>query len=90
MIFEYDPQKSLANAQKNGIDFEQAKALWKDAHLVRLRALQPLDEARWLVIGKIGEKHYTAIITHLGKVVRIISVRRAGKKEVTLYESQKA
>ena len=28
MEFEYDPAKSRANAQKHGIDFEQAKALW--------------------------------------------------------------
>ena len=36
--FEFDDQKSQANAAKHGIDFEAAQALWHDRHLVELEA----------------------------------------------------
>ncbi|HRT30595.1 MAG TPA: BrnT family toxin, partial [Kiritimatiellia bacterium] len=38
-------------------------------------------------IGKIGQKHWSAIFTYRGEVIRIISVRRARKEEVDVYES---
>jgi uncharacterized DUF497 family protein len=90
MEFEYNPEKSAINAKKHGIDFEQAQKLWDDPDLIRLRSLQALDEERWLLIGRIGEKHYTAIITYRGEKTRIISVRRSREKEKKLYESQRA
>ena len=46
-----------------------------------------IDEPRYLIIGKIGEKHWSAIITYRGEKIRIISVRRARKEEVKIYES---
>lgn len=45
------------------------------------------DEPRFVVIGLIGKKYWTAVITYRGYNIRIISVRRARKAEVTLYES---
>lgn len=45
------------------------------------------DEPRVLVIGKVGGKHWSAIITHRKDKIRIISVRRSRDPEVALYES---
>jgi len=36
MKFEYDPNKSITNMEKHGIDFEEAQALWKDSELVEI------------------------------------------------------
>jgi uncharacterized DUF497 family protein len=44
------------------------------------------DEARILIVGRIEELHWSAIITYRGDRVRIISVRRSRREEVTLYE----
>ena len=87
MIFEYDLNKSMKNKEKHGIDFEEAKRLWDDPFAFELPSKQKLDENRFLVIGKINNKHYTAIITYREEKIRIISVRRSRKKEVKLYES---
>lgn len=87
MTFEFDPNKSEANKIKHGIDFDEAKELWNDPYAIELPSLQDLDEERFLVLGRIGGKHYTAIITYRGSTIRIISVRRSRKKEVALYES---
>ena len=45
------------------------------------------DEPRYLVIGLIGDKHWSAVVTYRGANIRLISVRRARLEEVVLYES---
>jgi len=87
MPFEYDHPKSAENKRKHGIDFEEAQELWADSGLVELPA-RTTDEARWLLVGKIGEKHWSAVITRRGENVRPISVRRSRDEEVEIYESQ--
>ena len=86
MYFEFDPKKSDSNKNKHGIDFVEAQELWNDADLLEIPA-KTTDEARFLVIGKIDEKHWTGIITYRNDNIRLISVRRARNEEIELYES---
>lgn len=89
MIFEYDPVKSAANADKHGIDFEHAKAIWNDDKALRIVAHDgPNGEPRWLIIGRIGDRIWSAATTDRGDAIRIISVRRARKDEEELYDRQ--
>lgn len=85
MRFEFDPRKSAANRAKHGIDFVAAQAMWLDESLLEIPA-KTLDEARWLVIARIGSRAWSAVITRRLDVIRIISVRRARQEEVVLYE----
>ncbi len=85
--FEFDDQKSRINREKHGIDFVQAQELWNDPYLVEIPA-KTVDEPRFMLIGRIKGKHWSAVITHRSKNIRIISVRRARPEEVTLYESE--
>jgi uncharacterized protein len=87
MGFEFDPDKSAENKRKHGIDFEAAQRLWADAGLVEVPA-RTTDESRWLMIGQIDEKHWSAIITRRGDNIRLISVRRSRDEEVAIYESE--
>ena len=87
MGFEYDPEKSSENKGKHGVDFEEAQALWSDPALLEIPA-RVSDEPRWVVIGKMNEKYWSAVITRRGDNVRIISVRRSRDEEVEFYESQ--
>jgi uncharacterized DUF497 family protein len=68
------------------IDFENAQSLWSDQNRVEIETYSTI-EPRIMVIGKIENKHWSAIITYRGQTVRIISVRRSRKSEVKLYES---
>ena len=86
MDFEFDSKKSVSNKNKHGIGFIEAQELWNDADLLEIAA-KTTDEARFLVIGKIDEKHWTGIITYRNDNIRIISVRRARNEEIELYES---
>jgi uncharacterized DUF497 family protein len=84
--FEFDPSKSESNLEKHGIDFVDAKAIWRDSDFIEVQAKSG-DEPRSLVLGMIGGKHWSAIITYRSEVIRIISVRRSRESEVALYES---
>ncbi len=84
--FEFDTQKSTLNFEKHGIDFVEAQELWTDPNLIEIPA-NTSDEPRFLVIGNIDNKHWSAVITYRKNNIRIISVRRSRKKEVEFYES---
>jgi uncharacterized protein len=86
MGFEFDHTKSDSNKNKHGFDFFEAQELWNDFDLLEIPA-KTTDKARFLVIGKIDDKHRTGIITYRNGNIRIISVRRARGEEIELYES---
>ena len=71
MEFEFDNNKSKSNKQKHGIDFIEAKELWEDLDFVEI-SVKTSDEPRFLIIGKIAEKHWTGIITYRNEKIRII------------------
>jgi uncharacterized protein len=61
--------------------------LWSNAALLEIPA-RVSDEPRWVVVGKMNEKHWSAVITRRGENVRLISVRRSRDEEVEIYENQ--
>jgi uncharacterized DUF497 family protein len=85
MLFEFDSSKSERNKKKHGISFIEAQALWDDPNYIVIPA-KVIDEARFLVIGIIGDKHWSGIIAYRNERVRIISVRRSRKEEIEIYE----
>lgn len=84
---EFDEQKSKANKEKHGIDFIEAQQIWSDPEHIEIPA-RTEDEPRYLVIGKIDEKCWSAVITFRGEKIRIISVRRSRKEEIEIYEGE--
>ena len=86
MKYEYDNNKSLSNKQKHGIDFEEAKLLWGDDRMIEITTSYE-NEERFINIGKINTKFYTIVTAFRGENIRIISARRARKKEIEIYES---
>ena len=85
-VFEFDKAKSQSNLSKHGIDFVDAQLLWSDPRLLEVPA-RTEDEPRFLMIGLINEKHWSAVITYRGTNIRLISVRQSRNEEVALYES---
>ena len=85
MEFDFDARKSKENKRKHGIDFVEAQALWDDPNLIEIPA-RTVDEPRYVIIGRIKDKHWSGIITYRDEKIRIISVRRSRKEEVEIYE----
>ena len=86
LSFEFDEAKSQSNHSKHGIDFVEAQILWLDSDLLEIPA-KTIDEPRFLMIGRIGDQHWSAVVTHRGENIRVISVRRSRVEEIELYES---
>ena len=84
--FEFDIGKSESNLSKHGINFVEAQLLWLDSELIEIPA-KTIDEPRFLIIGRIDGKHWSAVVTHRSENIRIISVRRSRAEEIKLYES---
>ena len=84
MRFEFDPTKSAANKTKHGIDFLEAQEMWADPDRLEIPA-RSLDELRHQVVGRIGERGWSAFITYRNEKIRIISVRRARPEEEARY-----
>ena len=84
--FEFDKNKSASNLNKHGIDFVDAQKLWHDPDIIEIKAKCDI-EPRFLIIGEINSKLWSAIITYRKDKIRIISVRRSRKSEVELYEA---
>ena len=61
--------------------------MWSEPALLEIPA-RVSDEPRWVVVGKMKEKHWSAVITRRGENVRLISVRRSRDEEVEIYENQ--
>lgn len=83
-LFEFDQAKSEANKAKHGIDFIEAQELWQTPLLII--ATGYVEELRWLAIGDLSGRFWTAVYTERAEVIRLISARRSRDHEVQGYE----
>jgi uncharacterized DUF497 family protein len=89
MKFEWDRQKSLTNKTKHGIDFESGRDLWLDENRVEIHAPRPIEN-RFILIARYQQKLWSCVYTLRNDAIRIISVRRARKRESDLYAKENA
>lgn len=86
MIFEWDEAKNIANIRKHGIDFNDVPEIFSHPILTLLNNLGDHDEDRLigigLLLGFVGVVIYTE---RKDNVIRIISARKATRREVKNY-----
>ena len=92
MKFEWDESKNEINRNKHGIWFEEAQMIFFDPHhRVFLDTEQTSNEDRYIAIGySQSERLLVMVFCHRnsGSVIRIISARKATKKERGFYEKR--
>lgn len=88
MKIEYDPNKNQANMTSRGIDFAIAVDFDWHTALVIQDERHNYGEARYIAMGRIDERLHVLVFTVRGEVIRVISLRKANKKEVKHYENQ--
>jgi hypothetical protein len=89
MIFDWDENKNQINQQKHGIDFDEASSVFLDENAILFDDPEHSDhEERFLLLG-MSEAANVCIVCHCYResdaVIRIISARKAMKKEVDRY-----
>lgn len=86
MEFEWDSAKDEANREKHSISFGEAIAVFGDPAAIVLDATRTSDtEIRLKAIGSIDGRLFVVVFTVRGSVTRIISARRANRKEERTY-----
>lgn len=87
MKFEFDQKKSASNMSTHGLDFIDGQELWEDPERLEVPAKTD-GEQRYMLIGKISNKYWSAVFTIRDEKTRIISIRRSRTKEVNAYENE--
>lgn len=83
MEIEYDPAKDAENRAKHGLPLEIGAVVIEAAFHVELD--DHPDEERWRVYGWVEGRMLVCVHTMRGSVYRIISVRKATKREVRAW-----
>jgi len=88
--FEWDPDKAAANLKKHQVSFEEAKTVFFDEFAVQFFDEEhSSDEERFLMLGHSSGARLL-IVCHCerdqGNIVRIISARKATKRESAFYQ----
>ena len=89
LIFEWDFKKAKTNLEKHGVSFEEASTAFRDPLSLTIDdPLHSRDEERLVLIGMSYNNHLLVIVhTERGDNIRIISARKATKKERKYYET---
>jgi uncharacterized DUF497 family protein len=88
--FEWDEQKARQNVKKHGVSFEEAATVFGDP--LSMTIVDPLHstrEQRWVTIGLTHRGRLSVVVhTNRGNVVRLVSARKATRREKTAYEEE--
>lgn len=88
VVFIWDPRKAAANLKKHGIDFREAVTVLDDALSTTFPDIDHSSvEPRFLTIG-VSSRYRVLVVVHTDedKLIRIISARRATRRERRYYE----
>ncbi|MBQ9406606.1 MAG: BrnT family toxin [Desulfovibrio sp.] len=85
-VFEWDSEKDASNKQKHGIGFALASEAFADIDALFLADIaHSKGELRQKILGKVGNMSLLLVVFTERSVTRIISARKATKKEVDFY-----
>ena len=88
MEFEWGETKARANRAKHGIDFAVAVEIFDDPDCLLRLDPRSYGEERYRAIGLVEGRMLQVVFTMRSGVCRIISARRAGRRERTNYSLQ--
>ena len=88
MEIEFDPEKNDRNVRERGISFEQARDFDWDGALVWRDTRRDYNEERFIALGFIGDRLHSLVFAVRGDAVRIISLRKANRREELRYEQK--
>ena len=85
MRFEWDEAKRAANIAKHGVDFAAVESFDFESALVMTDDRDDYGETREIALGHINARLHVLIFTWRNEVVRVISLRKANRREVRVY-----
>jgi hypothetical protein len=87
MLFEWDERKASRNITKHAVPFDYAVRVFLDPHRLDNEDIRrDYSEERRLTLGKIEGRLFAVAYTTRGKVIRLISARKANEREQRKYD----
>jgi uncharacterized DUF497 family protein len=90
MAITFDPAKNERNIAERGLPFERVADLEWDTALVAEDTRRDYGETRYRVFALLKGRLHIAVVSPRGDDIRVISFRKANRKEERLYEHEKA
>ena len=90
MKFQWDPQKEKTNQKKHGVSFDDAKDAMTCELVVVLKEDSDSGEERYVFLGMCKKLNILVVVVAYPdeQITRIISARKANKRERKFYEAQ--
>ena len=88
MKIEYDAAKERQNIKERGISFDSATTLLERASHSLSRTGRDYRERRFIAYGWLRDRLHVCVYTLRGDVYRIISLRRANRREIGAYRTE--
>jgi uncharacterized DUF497 family protein len=87
-MFEWDEEKRQQNLLKHGVDFLYAAVMLEGDVVKLVDDRQDYGETRYLALGMMGGDIFAVVYTLRGDNIRLISARKARKKEYERYQNR--
>lgn len=88
MDIEFDPTKDQANREKHGLSLALADEFEFDTALIEIDERRDYNEERFVALGLIAERVHVMVFTVRGEAIRVISLRKANRREVKRYDDE--
>ena len=89
MNYQWDPAKVTANIKKHGVEFADAVGVFDDPGAITIEDPDSEREQRFLAIGlDVLGRLIVVAFTYRGDDLRLISARKATRKEISIYEKR--
>lgn len=90
MSYQWDPDKAQSNLEKHDVDFADAVGVFEDEWALTIEEQDVDDEQRFVTLGMdfLG-RVLVVVYTHRGDDIRLISARRATKRQRRTYERKR-
>ena len=93
MSFDWNEEKAAINREKHGVSFEEAQTVFKDYNALRIYDPDHSDEEERFVLLGLSSALRMLVVCHCCREneerIRIISARKATKRESATYEKRK-
>jgi uncharacterized DUF497 family protein len=91
MNYQWDPKKAAVNLEKHGVDFADAVGVFEDEWALTIKEEYIEGEQRFVTMGMdfLG-RVLVVVYTYRHDDIRLISARRATKRERRVYERKRA
>lgn len=88
MEIEFDPTKNETNIRKRGLSFDLVSDFDFETAVIWIDARKAYPETRISALGLLADRVHSLIFTETANGIRVISFRKANKREVKRYEQE--